>query len=68
LLATHVFTVEPLWRDVAVILASLPVGVNVYLMAQRYDAGVAPAVTAVLLSTAVSTLTVAAVLTLLAVR
>ncbi|EDP64474.1 50S ribosomal protein L13 [alpha proteobacterium BAL199] len=68
LLATHVFAVEPLWRDVAVILASLPVGVNVYLMAQRYQAGVAPAVTAVLISTAVSVLSVAAVLTLLEVR
>lgn len=68
LLATHVLAVDPLWRDVAVILASLPVGVNVYLMAQRYDAGIAPAVTSVLISTAVSVLSVAAVLALLEVR
>jgi predicted permease len=67
-LATHVFAVDPLWRDVAVILASLPVGINVYLMAQRYQAGIAPTVTAVLISTALSVLTVAGVLTLLEVR
>lgn len=67
-LATHVFAVDPLWRDVAVILASLPVGINVYLMAQRYQAGLAPAVTAVLISTALSVFSVAGVLTWLAVR
>jgi len=67
-LATHVFAVDPLWRDVAVLLASLPVGINVYLMAERYQAGIAPTVTAVLISTAVSVLTVAGVLTLLEVR
>ena len=67
-LATHVLDVDPLWRDVAVILAALPVGVNVYLMAQRYQAGIAPAVTAVLVSTAVSVLSVALVLHLLEVR
>ncbi|MEQ8817656.1 MAG: AEC family transporter [Thalassobaculum sp.] len=68
LLATHVFAVDPLWRDVAVILASLPVGINVYLMAQRYQAGIAPTVTAILISTGLSVLTVAGVLTLLEVR
>lgn len=68
LLATHVFTVEPLWRDVAVLMASLPVGINVYLMAQRYQAGVAPTVTAVLASTALSVVTVALVLFLLGAR
>lgn len=67
-LATHVFTVEPLWRDVAVILASLPVGVNVYLMAQRYQAAVAQSATAILVSTGLSVLTVAGVLWLLDVR
>lgn len=68
LLATHVFAVEPLWRDVAVILASLPVGVNVYLMAQRYQSAVAQSTTAILLSTGLSVFTVAGVLWLLDVR
>lgn len=68
LLATHVFAVEPLWRDVAVILAALPVGVNVYLMAQRYQSAVAQSTTAILLSTGLSVFTVAGVLWLLDVR
>lgn len=68
LLATHVFDVEPLWRDVAVILAALPVGVNVYLMAQRYQAAVAQSTTAILISTGLSVFTVAGVLWLLDVR
>jgi predicted permease len=67
-LATHVFTVDPLWRDVAVILAALPVGVNVYLMAQRYESGVAPAATTILVSTGLSVGTVGVVLWLLDVR
>lgn len=67
-LATHVFQVTPLWRDVAVIVAALPVGVNVYMMAQRYGAGVAPAATALILSTAGSVGSIAVVLWLLGVR
>jgi hypothetical protein len=68
LLATYVFEVTPLWRDVAVIVAALPVGVNVYMMAQRYDAGVAPAATALILSTAGSVGSIAIVLWVLGVR
>ncbi len=68
ILATYVFRIEPLWRDVAVILAALPVGVNVYLMAERYRAGVAPAATAILISTGLSVVTVAGVLWMLNVR
>jgi hypothetical protein len=67
-LATYVFEVTPLWRDVAVIVAALPVGVNVYMMAQRYDAGVAPAATALILSTAGSVGSIAIVLWALGVR
>ncbi|WP_281683563.1 AEC family transporter [Thalassobaculum salexigens] len=67
-LATHVFRVETLWRDVAVLLASLPVGINVYLMAQRYQSAVAQSTTAILISTGLSVLSVAGVLLLLDVR
>lgn len=67
-LATRVFDLDPLWRDVAVILASLPAGVNVYLMAQRYQSGIAPAASAILISTGLSVLSVAVVLALLEVR
>ena len=53
---------------IAVILAALPVGVNVYLMAQRYQSAVAQSTTAILLSTGLSVFTVAGVLWLLDVR
>ncbi len=68
LLGTYVFALEPMWRDVAVLMAAMPICVNVYLFAQRYDAGTAPAATAIVISTAVSVLTVALVLHGLEVR
>jgi len=67
-LGTWVFELDPLWRNVAVIVAAMPIGVNVYLFAQRYDAGVAPVATAMLLSTALSMVTVALLLHGLGVR
>ena len=54
LLAGFVFGVAPLWTAVAVTMAALPVGVNVYLFAQRYASCVAPVATAILLSTGLS--------------
>lgn len=66
--ATYIFTMEPLWRDVAVVMASLPVGINVYLFADRYEAGAPAAATSMLLSTFLSFGTIATVLTLLEVR
>ena len=68
LLGTYVFALDPLWRDVAVIMAALPVGVNVYLFAQRYETGAAPAATAILVSSMLSVGTIAVVLFLLGVR
>ncbi len=68
LLGTYVFALEAMWRDVAVLMAAMPVGVNVYLFAQRYDVGTAPAATAIVVSTAVSVLTVALLLYGLDVR
>jgi len=67
-LATHVFTMDPLWRDVAVIVAALPVGVNVYLFAERYNAGTPAAATSMLVSTFLSFGTIAVVLHFLGVR
>jgi len=49
-----------------VLLAALAVGVNVYLMAREFDAMQAPVATSMVLSTAVSALTVPLVLALLA--
>ena len=50
LLAVWVFGVPPLWAKVVVLMAALPVGVNVYVFATRYDAGQAESAAAILLS------------------
>jgi malonate transporter and related proteins len=61
-LASFVFAVPALWAKVAILLAALPVGVNVYLFAVRYEGGQAESASAILLSSVVSLLTVTAVL------
>jgi malonate transporter and related proteins len=53
-LATMVFEMPPLWAKVAIVLAAMPVGVNVYLFGVRYHAGEAESATAVLLSSILS--------------
>jgi predicted permease len=50
------------FRSVAILLAALPVGVNVYLFAVRYEGGQAESASAILLSSVVSLLTVTVVL------
>ncbi len=64
-LATYVFAVEPLYRQVAVVLAATPVGVNAYILATRYDVGIATSTTAIFLTTAGAMVTLSAVLYLL---
>lgn len=44
----------PLWREVAVVMAALPSGINVYLFASRFGAGQAASATAILASTLLS--------------
>jgi predicted permease len=61
-LAAFVFEVPPLWAKVAIVLAAMPVGVNVYLFAVRYHAGEADGATAILLSSILSVATLSAVL------
>jgi predicted permease len=68
LLATRVFEVAPLWASVAVVMAALPSGVNVYLFAERYGTGIAQAATAVLLSAGIAIGTLTLLLYLLGVR
>jgi malonate transporter len=58
LLAKHVFALTPVWHGVAVIFASMAVGINSYLLAARYKTGVATVAGAVTLSTALSLFTV----------
>lgn len=67
-LATWVFAVEPLWAAVAVVMAALPAGLNVYLFAQRYQLTVATATTTVFLSTMLSMVSLSVLLFMLEVR
>jgi predicted permease len=56
---------DPAWRYTAVIAAAVPIGANVYLIAARYDAYVNRASTAILASTALSVLTISALVVVL---
>jgi malonate transporter len=61
-LTSLVFDVPPLWARVAILLAALPVGVNPYLFAVRYDAGQAESASAILLTSVLSVVSVSLVL------
>ena len=56
--AKYVFALTPVWHGVAVIFASMAVGINSYLLSARYKTGVATVAGAVTLSTALSLFTV----------
>jgi predicted permease len=60
--AFHVFDMPTLWREAAVILAALPVGALVFVVAQQYDVFVQRASTAIVASTALSVATISALL------
>jgi predicted permease len=66
LLATQVFAIDPMWAAIATITAALPVGANVFVLAQKYEIYVQRSTSATLLSTAVAVLTVALLVGLLA--
>ena len=57
-LATRVFSMEPLWWQAAVLLAALPIGATVYVIAQQYDVFVQRASTTIVVSTALSIATI----------
>jgi malonate transporter and related proteins len=56
-LAFHVLPVPPIWAAVAVLFAACPCGVNAYLLAQRYERGVALSSGAIALSTLLAVVT-----------
>ncbi|HET8700562.1 MAG TPA: AEC family transporter [Nitrococcus sp.] len=60
--ALLVFHLPPLWAAVAITQASLPIGANVYVLAQRYQVHARSISTAVLVSTTLAVLTVSVVL------
>ncbi len=67
ILVRYVFDLEPLWAKSAIILAALPVGALVFVVAQQYEVYVKRASAAIVLSTAVSVVTVSALLIVLEV-
>jgi predicted permease len=56
---------DPLWINAGVIFAACPVGLNAYIFAQHYEAGVETASSAILLSTALAMATITTLLVLL---
>lgn len=62
LLTGPVFGIDPAWRAVAVLLAALPTGVNVYLFARHYQVAEEVIAKTTLLSTLVSVVTVSVLL------
>jgi predicted permease len=65
LIARFAFDLDPVWSNVAVLLASMPTGVNAYLFAQRYSSGTAVLSGTIALGTALSLISVAVLLLLM---
>ncbi len=64
-LVGRALNLEPLWLAVAVLLASMPTGMNMYLFANRYQVSPPTATTSIFLSTITSILSVSIVIALL---
>ncbi len=65
LLATRVFDLDPLWAAVVTLLSAMPTGVNVFIFANRYGAGIATAGTTIVLSTALGAGTISGLIWLI---
>lgn len=65
LIFARLLDIDPLWVNAGVIFAASPVGLNVYIFAQHYEANVETASSAILISTALSMVTITALLLLL---
>ena len=63
--AFYVFQVEYIWGAVAVLIAAMPIGINSYVFAEKYQACIAPLATSILLSTMLSMGSLSVVLSLL---
>jgi predicted permease len=66
LVLSRVFHIQGLWAAVAVITAGSPIGVNVSVFAQKYQAGIAPVAAATLLSSVLGVVSLSVLLVLLA--
>jgi malonate transporter and related proteins len=59
------FDVDPLWATAGLLGAALPIAANVFIVARQYNVYVARTSSAILVSTAVSMISVAALLLIL---
>ena len=57
LLAFHIFEVDPLWGAVAVMAAGMPIGINAFMFAQKYQACLHVVGQAILFSTLLAVIT-----------
>ncbi len=64
-LASQVFDLPPVWVGVATVFAASPSGINAYLFAARYGVAVSAVSSAIAIGTALSAVTISAVLILL---
>ncbi|TVR69532.1 MAG: hypothetical protein EA427_07910, partial [Spirochaetaceae bacterium] len=60
--AALILRLPPLWTAVAVVTASLPTGINASVFASKYDAAVAPITSSILVTTALSVVTLTVLL------
>ncbi|MET0679184.1 MAG: AEC family transporter [Bradyrhizobium sp.] len=58
LLVTYVLPLDPLWSKAVILLSAMPIGTNPYIIAQQYDVQVQTVSSAVVVSTALSVMTV----------
>lgn len=65
LIFAQALDLDPLWVNAGVLFAASPVGLNVFIFAQHYEANVETASSAILISTALSMLTITGLLLIL---
>lgn len=61
-LVTYVFAMDPFWSRAAVILSAMPTGANAYVVAQQYNVHVQTTSSVVVVSTAMSVVTISCLL------
>jgi predicted permease len=57
-LVTNVFSIEPLWSQVAVILSAMPAAANIFVIAQQYNVHFRTVSAAIVVSTGMSVVTI----------
>ena len=65
---TEIFTMDPFWAQSAVLLAAMPTGASIFVVAQQYNVAVRRASATVALSTAVSVVTLSVLFVVMGVK